>query len=238
MMRIGGVLLVLSLVAGCAGTPAATPTRMPTPPPTSKPTVEATPRPSASPTGTATARPSDGARELTATGEPLPPGRYTRAAFQPRVTFELDGSWQAVQAGSGFFDVQQLVDTPDVIAVQFGRVHEVPGDGRDVVPTDAAHAADLVAENEELDLVERSESRIGGLRGSQLTVANEGRSHVAVIEVFAGTLGIDPGRRLWLAFFDHPDGLIVVMVGGSTARWQEALDAAEPVLESIRFEGT
>jgi microcompartment protein CcmL/EutN len=50
-----------------------------------------------------------------------------------------------------------------------------------------------------------------------------------------GPLGIDPGRRLWVAFLDTPDGLLAVMVGGSVAEWQAALDAAEPVLESVRI---
>ena len=50
-----------------------------------------------------------------------------------------------------------------------------------------------------------------------------------------GPLGIDPGRRLWVAFLDTPDGLMAVMVGGSAAEWHEAMDVAEPVLESIQI---
>jgi hypothetical protein len=50
-----------------------------------------------------------------------------------------------------------------------------------------------------------------------------------------GALGIDPGRRLWIAFFDTPDGLLAIMVGGSVARWDDALAAAEPVLESVQI---
>ena len=50
-----------------------------------------------------------------------------------------------------------------------------------------------------------------------------------------GALGIDIGRRLWIAFFDTPDGLLAVMVGGSVSKWDEALAAAEPVLESVRI---
>ena len=41
------------------------------------------------------------------------------------------------------------------------------------------------------------------------------------------------GRRLWIALFDTPDGVLAVMVGGSVAGWEGALSAAEPVLESI-----
>ena len=38
-----------------------------------------------------------------------------------------------------------------------------------------------------------------------------------VMVVPPGPLGIDPGRRLWVAFLDTPDGLLAVMVGGSVA---------------------
>ena len=50
-----------------------------------------------------------------------------------------------------------------------------------------------------------------------------------------GELGIDPGRRLWVGFYDTEAGLLAVMIGGSMERWDDALDAAEPVLESVRI---
>ena len=56
--------------------------------------------------------------ELTVTADPLPPGRYTRGEFTPRVSLELDGTWYAVQLHDGFFEVQQDPGIPDVIAVQ------------------------------------------------------------------------------------------------------------------------
>jgi len=39
--------------------------------------------------------------------------------------------------------------------------------------------------------------------------------------------------RIWIAIFDTEDGILAVMVGGSTASWDEALLVAEPVLESV-----
>ena len=50
-----------------------------------------------------------------------------------------------------------------------------------------------------------------------------------------GALGIDPGRRRWIALFDSSDGLLAIMIGGWVARWDDALMAAEPVLESVRI---
>ncbi len=172
--------------------------------------------------------------ELAATGENLAPGLYTRSNFEPPIRLELDGSWQAVQIADGFFDVQKMVGTPDVIAVQFANVTGVVAGLTDVVePDDAASAVDILTENQALTVIETSSSRLGGLAGSQVTIENQGNRHAGVLEVPPGLLGIDPGRRLWIAFFDTDQGLLSVMVGGSIAQWDSALLEAEPVLESV-----
>ncbi len=175
--------------------------------------------------------------ELEVTGEALRAGRYTHPRFEPRITLELDGEWQAVQDIDGFFDVQQDVGSPHVIAVQFARPLGVYAERDAVEPDSAAHAVELLGENPNLEIVETSPSRIGGLEGSQVTVENVGEPHTHVLHLGAGGLGIDEGRRLWIAFFDTDDGLLAVMVGGSAERWDEALAAAEPVLESIEIGG-
>ena len=56
------------------------------------------------------------------------------------------------------------------------------------------------------------------------------------MQVSAGTLSIDPGRKLWISFFDTADGLLAVMVGGSIAQWDRTLTVAEPVLESVQID--
>ena len=78
-----------------------------------------------------------------------------------------------------------------------------------------------------------SESRLGGETGTVLEVENRGPAHAPILDVPAGRLGIDAGRRLWIALFDTSEGVLAVMVGGSTADWDNALSVAEPVLESI-----
>ena len=212
-------LTVLMSLAGCGGTDPVTsvgetPAMLPSPPSSNAPD----------------------AAELTATGEPLEAGRYTRAGFEPAVTIELDGSWQAVQLADGFFDVQQHAGSPDVIAVQFARPSGIFGSGAgSEAADDAEGAVELLEANPDLAVVESSGSRIGGLDGSQVTVENAGETHARVMQVPPGALGIDPGRRLWIAFFDTPDGLLAIMVGGSTERWDEALLTAEPVLESVEI---
>ena len=171
--------------------------------------------------------------ELIATGEGLPPGLYTRSNFEPAVRLELDGSWEAVQIEDGFFDVQKLAGTPDVIAVQFASVIGVVGVADVVEPGNAAEAVEILRANETVSVIETSSSRVGGLEGSQATVENRTDDHALVLQVRPGLLGIDPGRRLWIAFFDTDQGLLSVMVGGSTAHWDAALTEAEPVLESV-----
>lgn len=221
-MRLLPATLMVVVVGGVAGCSTA-----------SSPTTQ--PAPITSRTEAAAA--GNGAIELAATGEPLPPGRYTRSEFDPSLTFELDGAWKAVQIGDGFFDVQQDVGSPDVIAVQFAHPTQVFGAGGGVAPGSPAAAVELVNENPGLEVIEGSESRMGGLVGSLVTVENTGTGHAEVMEVPAGTIGIGPGRRLWMAFFDTADRLVVVMVGGSVQRWDAALLAAEPVLESVEFAG-
>ena len=172
--------------------------------------------------------------ELAATGDNLAPGLYTRSNFEPPIRLALDGSWQAVQIADGLFDVQKMAGTPDVIAVQFANVTGIVGGPTDVVePDDAASAVDILSDNQNLIVIETSSSRLGGLVGSQVTIENQGDRHAGVLEVPPGVLGIDPGRRLWIAFFDTDQGLLSVMVGGSIAQWDSALREAEPVLESV-----
>ncbi|MGH8924299.1 MAG: hypothetical protein ACRDWA_06650 [Acidimicrobiia bacterium] len=170
---------------------------------------------------------------LEATGAPLAPGRYTRTDFLPTITFDLDDDWEAVQLEDGFFDVQMDSGSPDVIAIQFARPSRVVGNEEEVEPTSAAAAVAILGRNADLEVVESSGSRIGGLEGSQVTVENAGSRPVSVMRVPPGLLGIDPGRRLWIAFFDTADGLLAIMIGGASAEWEAALAAAEPVLESV-----
>jgi hypothetical protein len=54
-----------------------------------------------------------------------------------------------------------------------------------------------------------------------------------VLHGLPGALSIDEGRRLWIAFFDAGDGVLAIMVGGSAGTWEEALLAAEPLLETV-----
>ena len=180
-------------------------------------------------------RAPDDRRELTASPAPLPPGTYTRAAFRPAVTLELNSGWTSVNQFDDFFDVEQNVGSPDVIAVQIARPRGfVGGSGVQSVGT-PREARQVLSENPGLTIGASSDSRIGGLEGQVFEVENQSGQHVGVMVLGPGTLGIDPGRKLRIACFMTSEGLVAVMVGGSVAKWNEALAAAEPILQSIRF---
>jgi hypothetical protein len=208
----------LVVVAACGG-----PTPTEAPPATTAP---ATPSP-------AGATASSAARDLPTAG-PLEPGRYTRSGFEPPITFDIDDGWSVGSVAEGFFDVQQRSGTPEVVAVQFGRVDGVIGaDGAVVQPGSAEQAAGAIADNPAVEVLGQDASRLGGLEGHVVEVENDGTAHAAILEVPAGRLGVDPGRRLWIALFDTTDGVVAVMVGGSSGGWDEASALAEPVLESV-----
>jgi hypothetical protein len=180
--------------------------------------------------------PAEGVTELRSTTEPLPPGDYTRSSFVPPITLTLTEGWRAVQLFDGFFDVQQDVGSPDVIALQFARPSTVYGDGgQGVEPSTAAEAAEVLRSNPAFEVFGDNEAQVGGLEGQVIEIENAGKEHATVMIVPPGPLGIDPGRRLWVAFLDSPDGLLAVMVGGSVGEWRAAMGAAEPVLESVQI---
>jgi hypothetical protein len=173
--------------------------------------------------------------ELVVSDEQLTPGTYTRSAFTPPVTFEVSGSeWYAVQAAAGFFDIQQDVGSPHVIALQFGNVEAAyGGDDERLEPASPAEAVATVASNAQLTVLGQDGSRMAGLDGTVIVVENTSQTRARILDVPAGALAIDPGRRLWVALFDVADGILAIMVGGSAERWDEALLEAEPILETV-----
>ena len=168
--------------------------------------------------------------------ESLAPGRYTRSGFEPIVTFEVGEGWYGVQQFEGFFDIQQDVGSPDVIAVQFARPSAFVGAGGEHVPaTTAAEAETVIQANPGLTVLGSSDSRLGGLEGRVVEVENTTGGGVEVMIVPPGPLSILDGRRLWIALLETDGGLLAVLVGGSVATWNQALATAEPVLESIQI---
>jgi hypothetical protein len=175
------------------------------------------------------------AMELEASAS-LAGGRYTRSAFQPRITFEVaDQQWAAVQLFSGFFDIQQAEGTPDVIAVQFTTTDAVYGANLAVVPvTTAAEALEGLQANPTLRVVETSTATIGGLTAQRITVDTAGDQEARIFHTPPGALSMDPLRRIRIFLIDQPDGrVLAILLGGSVKEWAKAEASAQPVLDSI-----
>jgi hypothetical protein len=228
--RINPPLLLALLLSACgSASPSASPIGDSGTPAASATASAATQEPTAVPSGEVA--------ELERSGGPLPPGRYTRTGFVPAITFAVTGvEWYAEQLFNGFFDIQHDVGSPDVIAVQFARPSTIYGaGGGGVTVTTAAEAAEVLRGHPGLTILDESESLIDEHTGVVLEVEHGGASsaNVSLMMVPPGPLGIAPDRRLWVAFLNTDDGLLAVMVGGSAAKWDEALAAAEPVLESV-----
>jgi len=194
--------------------------------PSLSPSSEATPVTEPSASGSVTA--------LGAPGEELAGGRYTREGFEPRITFAVGGGWTAEQAGSGFFDIQDEPGSLDVVAVQFANV---VGD---------ASADEVIAEiqaNAQLSASDPESVEIGGLEGTRIVVetADPAESDPPVFRpvlvVAAGPLSIASGRRLQVNLFDTPNGVLAILVGGSKAEWDRALEMSAPVLDSVTIGG-
>jgi hypothetical protein len=210
-------LAILALVTIAACSPAASAGPSGPSAPSAPPSTQlGSPRP-ATPSAPETAGPA--VAELPPAPTVLDAGRYTRAGFEPAITLEVaGGAWQTGQLLPGFFDIQQDPGSPDVIAVQFARPDGAYGaNGAAVTVATAAAAVAAIEANPGLEILS--------------TATSDG--HVGILRVPPGPLGIDPGRRLWIALFDTTDGLLAILVGGSVAGWDAALLAAEPVLESV-----
>jgi hypothetical protein len=161
---------------------------------------------------------------------PLEPGRYTKAAFSPALSFEIGDGWSAAQSTRGFFDIQDDPGSLDVIAVQFANIPAFE-------TADAAAAS--VEARASLVVAGREEDEVGGLPAIQLEVETtdpadtEPPNFRDVISAALGPLAIASGRRLQLNLVDTPHGVLAVLVGGSIANWEATLEMVRPVLDSL-----
>lgn len=209
-VRHAAALAALLVLAGCATAPS------------DSPSVETTAVTEPSPSETVVA--------LGAAGQELAAGRYARDGFEPRITFAVGEGWTAEQAASGFFDIQDDPGALDVVAVQFANV------------VGGASADELVAEiqaNPQLTVSEPESVAIGGLEGMRVVVETTDPPETdppvfrPVLVVAAGPLSIASARRLQVNLFDTPAGVLGILVGGSIAEWDRALERSGPVLDSV-----
>jgi hypothetical protein len=156
------------------------------------------------------------------------PGTYRREVSGIEVQFGVYEGWTTVQQFPGFFDIQDNPASLDVVAVQFASV---PGNFEEVV--------DDVMHRPNTRVIESDASTIGGLDGTVVVIETTDSQDAsppvfrAVLDTATGPFAIASGRRLWISLLPVGDGVLAVMVGGSIAEWDRALELAEPVLETI-----
>ena len=214
------VVASLACLAGCHEGATATP------PPATPSAAPAATEPGPTPTIPA-------AETFDASDRPLPAGRYTRGAFVPRVTFEVEKGWRAVEAGARFWNLQRKAGKPKAVMVMFARPDGIYGDRGELLgPGTAQAAADTLGANTAIEVVSSDSSLMSGLTGLLLELEAAG-AEADVLHVPPRALTLPPGERMWLALFDTPEGLVAIIVQGSASEWDSVLVAAEPVLESV-----
>jgi hypothetical protein len=182
-------------------------------------------------TGTTT---NDGLIELEVSTDPLPPGTYWSNNLDPIVTFTISEDWQAVDEEPGMLEVSRELGTSDLVTMQFANVTGVyNGEGGVIQPADAAEASRILGSNPDLTVLGTSSSLMDGREGVVVEMENSAQTVIELLRVPSGVLAIDEDHRLWMALFDDERGVLAVMVGSPATHWEEALLAAEPLLESV-----
>jgi hypothetical protein len=182
-------------------------------------------------TGTTT---DDGLIELEVSSDPLPPGTYWSNNLDPIVTFTISEDWQAVYEEPGMLEVSRELGTSYFVTMQFANVTGVyNSDGVAIQATNAAEAARILESNPGLSVLGTSSSLMDGREGVVIEIENSTPAGIELLRVPSGVLAIKDDYRLWIALFDDESGVLAVMVGSPAVKWDEALLAAEPVLETV-----
>ena len=225
--------LTLAAIACQAGPTVTTPTVVAPSPATPAPPSSRPASPQSTTAGTRVA-----ARELPQANVNLPAGRYADSDFVPRVTVEVeDLVWVSGEQADGLVTLLRSASpgSQESITLRFARptsIHAGPDSITDATTATAA-VETLVANPAVVHLV-ANESLMDGVAGSaiELDAAADGQTY-GVMLTKAGSIEVAAGRRLWVAFFDTPEGLLAIVVEGSSAAWERDLGLVEPVLESV-----
>ena len=187
------------------------------------------------PTPSPTTAPSLAAIFVPPPAEKLPPGRYTMPDFLPRITFEIKArGWSTYAWGKGFLHVS----SGGGVSLEFVRPIGVYGVGSlPVAATTSAEAAESLVSIEGARIVGTSDSLIDGHTGKVVEVEHDGLSveSIAILETSGDSVGVwvVPGRHLWVAFIDTPDGLLAIVVDVGTATVDRDMTRIEPILETV-----
>lgn len=176
------------------------------------------------------ARGGEGFADPLAEGE-LPAGRYKTSAFEPRVLLEVPAGWATLHEGAAFFDVNRPLLQPEQeggpiwdVAILVARLDgdEAPGD-----------VIDGLEENPSLEVSGEARAALDGAEGISVDV--EPTSESTIVSFPEGSLAAFPGRKLRVYAVDVDGRTIVLVVDGAAETFDEDLEAARPVLDSLEF---
>ena len=153
-----------------------------------------------------------------------------RSGFEPTLRLELPAGWASLREGVAFLDVYRpLVGTGEGrlirdVAVLVARLDgdEAPGD-----------VIDVLEANPSLEVGGVGAAELDGAEGLRADVEATGES--TVVSFPGGSLFVFPGRKLRVYAVDVDGRTVVLVVDAAAERFEEDVEAAEPVLESIDF---
>jgi hypothetical protein len=148
----------------------------------------------------------------------------------PSLAFAVGDGWTTVQQYPEFFDIQDDPSSLDVVAVQF------------IIATGfntADEAAADIEGRDNLHVSDREQVSSGFATGIRLVVDTTDPANSdpvifrPVLNTPPGPISIGSGRRLQVNLFTRPEGVLAILVGGSIAQWDRALQVSASVLESV-----
>ena len=153
-----------------------------------------------------------------------------RSGFEPTLRLEHPAGWASLHEGGALFDVYRpLVGTGEGRPIRDVAILVARLDGDDA-PGDVI---DRFEANPSLDVGDVGTAELDGAEGLRADV--EATSESTVVSLPGGSLAAFPGRKLRIYAVDVDGRTVVLVVDAAAERFEEDVEAAEPVLESIDF---
>lgn len=223
-----GVVAATLMVAACSAAPVAT--VRPSTAPSATATATSTPRP----TSRATTSPLPSGVAWIEDGE-LAPGTYWFDGFDPWLQLTVPGEgWEVGHFHPDFFDLFHDGDFP---SIGFGRFATVKHrDGTTFEATDAQTIVTALKANLELEVTDVGPVTIAGLHGLTIDIRAKNQQ-VPLFGTPDGDFNFDPEFLSHWHILDVEGGAIEILVAARPGKLEEAIEATQPILDSVRIVG-
>jgi hypothetical protein len=153
-----------------------------------------------------------------------------RSGFEPTLRLELPAGWASLREGEAFLDVYRpLVGTGEGRLIRDVAILVARLDGDDA-PGDVI---DRLEANPSLEVGGVGTAELDGAEGLRADV--EATSEGTVVSFPGGSVSAFPGRKLRVYAVDVDGRTFVVVVDGAAESFDDDVEAAQPVLESVSF---